>query len=251
MNSLVLTITADGTIHVSNDSDPLIPLPGSSPRDTALHHLRLEAAGTGQTLHCTLHDQTTGLTEQHVIEPASSVPPVPADAPLPTSPTPSPPRTPPDFSERMILIRDLAFGGAHQQAIERADALMADLIVLQGPDGPESLILAYDRGTLAFLTHDYAYALRSWSWIAAAWFDAQGGMCHYPATDHEPCRRIVRAASDAVNAWISLPGEQARAECAELLKLLRYLSPDPEAPLIQFVESQQAAIERDREPKPS
>lgn len=227
------------TVYIRGESIAIPP--GVDPDQAVMSYLQLEAAGIGQPINASINDRRYSVKAMLTVNPDGTTSPGTASAatasPLSQVLTPASKDQHP-----LAAIQSLAAQGHIEVAIEQADRHLLQLSTdaALGPQHPDTLEAAETRAHLAWITRDYPYAYRTWSWIAATWSELLGRCPQTGAHDHNPCRHVAVTSRNAAAAWMQLPAEEAAVASEEVLALLEHNSGSPNTPAAQAIRSRLA-----------
>ncbi|HEY8980566.1 MAG TPA: hypothetical protein VIU15_13380 [Streptomyces sp.] len=245
-DDIQIHITADGVCII--DEEYFAPPPGSSLADAVLGHLRLEAAALETPVRAVIHDEqaqytttirvntdgTSSTLDTGILASAypDSPPPEPARPSTPDhhAEEPVPPARPHEalpepYRRRLAAICETANTGHLTKAGQGADQLLAELSSKFGPSHLYTLAVGSVRGDIAWLTRDFRYGLRSWTFTARAWHLHLGP--NHPTT--------IRAVGNAFGCWLRLQPSDAKETGPALVAFLQDVSFPDEGAAIRTV----------------
>jgi hypothetical protein len=225
-----ILIAPDGTCSV--DDEYFTAPPGTSLNDAVLAHLRLEAAAMEVPVRAFIKDEQATYSMAIQVDPdGTSRPLVEHGEAAPVSEDQAPyllaapdklladpirlnrpyDALPEPYRTRLQTICIIARQDDLDQATRDADQLLAELRPEYGPSHRYTLTVGTVRGDIAYLSRDYQYGLRIWTFMAKAWNQLHG-------SQHA---MTIHATGNAVGCWRALPDPDAYPLGSNLATLLR------------------------------
>ncbi|WP_405542788.1 hypothetical protein OG478_13835 [Streptomyces phaeochromogenes] len=245
-DAVQVQITPDGICFI--DEEFVTPPPGTSLNEAVIAYLQLEAAALEMPIRAVIQDEQANYTTSiqvnadgtsHTLDNGAQVPTSPnvpqatAIAPSPSIPAPNTPDAvppsrpheplPEPYRGRLVSICATANKNHFAEAVRAADQLLAELSTHFGPSHLYTLAVGLVRADIAWLTQDFRFGLRAWTFMAQSWHVRLG-----------PQHSVtVLAVGNAIGCWRRLQPADAKASAPHILSLLQDVSiPDSDTAVL-------------------